>query len=100
MRLDEYFRTSAPLEEEIVNYSDKRVLYDRMKYIMQKYGKETETRQRILWLWKKTEELEEKFFRKIPFPPEDLNRILKAEDFSCHIMAYREACKDHASSIG
>jgi len=31
---------------------------------------------------------------------EDLNRILKAEDFSCHIMAYREACKDHASSIG
>ena len=107
VRLDEYFRTSSPLEEEIVNYADKRVLHDRivsleerMKYIMQKYGKETENRQRILCLWKKTEELEEKFFREIPFPPEDLNRILKAEDFSRHIMAYREACKDHASSIG
>lgn len=106
VRLNEYFRTSVPLEEEIVNYADKRVLHDqivsleeRMDYIMRKYGNKTEeNRQRILWLWEKTKELEEKFFKNIPFPPEDLKKILKTEELSRHIIAYREACKDHVSS--
>ncbi len=99
VRLNEYFRTSVPLEEEIVNYADKRVLHDkivsleeRMEYIMRKYGKEAENRQRILWLWKKTEELEGKFFKDVPFPPEDLTEILTAEELSRQLMAYHKTC--------
>jgi putative nucleotidyltransferase with HDIG domain len=108
VRLNEYSMTSDPHEEEIVNYADKRVLHDRvvsldkrMDYIMQKYGdNKEENRRRILWLWDKTKELEEKFFKNMPFLPEDLDRMLTAEGLSHHIIAYREACKDYVSITG
>lgn len=99
VRLKEYCTASGVLEEEVVNYADKRVLHDeivsleeRMKYIMEKYGTERENRQRILWLWQKTKELEEKFFKFIPFSPGDLGTILTGEELSRQLTAYHETC--------
>ncbi|MBN2568415.1 MAG: HD domain-containing protein [Deltaproteobacteria bacterium] len=101
VRLREYFRTPSHREEEIVNYADKRVLHDRivsleerMIYIIQKYGKKRENRQRILWLWNKTESLEKKFFNDIPLTPDDLSGILNGEELSRQLRAYEKACMD------
>jgi uncharacterized protein len=68
-----------PDEAEIVNYSDKRILHDkvvsfsqRMEYILERYGKIPEHRERILWLWNKSIELENKIFSYLSFAPGDL----------------------------
>lgn len=86
VRLDTYFASQVPTESEIVNYSDKRVLHDRivslkerMDYILEKYVKGSEYRQQHLWLWKKSEELESRLFSYVRFAPEDLNRLLDNE---------------------
>lgn len=79
VKLDAYFSSDKPIEAEIVNYSDKRVLHDqivslsdRMNYILDRYGNEKENRERILMLWAKTEQLEKKLFSFLPFSPESL----------------------------
>ena len=79
VRLDAYPGTGVPGEAEIVNYADKRVLHDRiatlqdrMSYIVQKYGQDVANRERILWLWKKTEHMERRIFRSLSFAPVDL----------------------------
>ncbi len=99
IRLDEYDVSETPTEVEIVNYADKRVVHDkvvslkeRMNYILDKYGKEPEFRERIFWLWRKTDEMEERLFNWLPFSPDELNRFLKPEDCSADFLAYREAC--------
>lgn len=83
VRLDRYFGSSDPTEEEIVNYADKRVLHDRivslserMGYILERYGREPERKSSILRLWEKTEALEARLFVGLPFEPDDISRLL------------------------
>ncbi|MEW6335416.1 MAG: HD domain-containing protein [Thermodesulfobacteriota bacterium] len=74
---------TAPTEEEIVNYADKRVLHDRivplaerMGYILEKYGGSRERKRRIRLLWKKSEALEKRLFSRLPFAPDGLTGML------------------------
>ena len=83
VRLNVYSFSKSPTEAEIVNYADKRVLHDRivslnerMNYILENYGKDINSRHRIDWLWKKTEELETKLFARLPFSPDELNGLM------------------------
>ena len=86
VRLDRYALTSStPTDAEIVNYSDKRVLHDkivplseRMGYILEKYGSSPERKRNILLLWEKTEKLEKRLFAGLPFSPGDLSGLLSA----------------------
>jgi len=86
VRLDSYTPSDFPTEAEIVNYADKRVLHDRivtlkerMEYILEKYATGPEYRERLRWLWKKTEELELRLFSYVPFKPEELGSLLDNE---------------------
>jgi uncharacterized protein len=83
VRLDRYFASKIMVEEEIVNYADKRVLHDRivplserMGYILEKYGREPERKRAILLLWEKTEALEARLFAGLPFAPEEISPLL------------------------
>ena len=84
VRLNRYSSASAtPVEAEIVNYADKRVLHDRivplserMGYILEKYGSAPERKRMILILWEKTEKLEARLFARLPFHPDEISRLL------------------------
>lgn len=83
VRLDRYFASAVPTEAEVVNYADKRVLHDRivplgerMRYILEKYGREPERKRAILLLREKTEALEARLFAGLPFAPDDIIRLL------------------------
>jgi putative nucleotidyltransferase with HDIG domain len=96
VRLNSYFASDTPDEAEIVNYADKRVLHDaivsleeRMDYILQRYGKEPEHRRRLQYIRDKSEEIEERIFRYVPFSPESLPRLLPPDDLTKEITAYR-----------
>jgi uncharacterized protein len=98
--LDEYSATKIPAEAEIINYADKRVLHDeivdldkRLDYILERYATTPKHRERINLLWEKTKHLENKIFSDLPFPTEDLNRVLNAEDRSVDLTEYREVCR-------
>jgi putative nucleotidyltransferase with HDIG domain len=101
------YRTGKILREvEIINYADKRVLHDevvdldrRLDYILVRYAKKTEQRERIRLLWEKTLHLENRIFSDLPFSPEDLNRILNAEDRSVDLAEYREICRISVSKF-
>lgn len=82
--LESYDAIGLPGEAEIVNYADKRVLHDRvvpledrMRYVMNRYGRSSGDRQRIQWLWDVTEALEKKLFGFLPFSPDQLVENLK-----------------------
>jgi putative nucleotidyltransferase with HDIG domain len=84
--LDTYSVAAPIAEVEVVNYADKRVLHDRivtlperMAYILERYGRREEYRQRLNWLWEMTVQLEERLFRQIPFGPEELRQRIDAE---------------------
>jgi uncharacterized protein len=87
VRLTRYSSASAaPVEAEIVNYADKRVLHDRivplserMGYILEKYGSDPERKRWILILWEKTEKLEARLFARLHFHPEEISRLLGQE---------------------
>jgi uncharacterized protein len=105
VRLDEYFALETPIEAEIVNYADKRILHDkvvtlkeRMTYILEKYVKATEHRQRFCWLWRKTEELETRLFTFLSFSPEELGRMLGPEDSFAEFLSYQDLCVQHSAS--
>lgn len=84
VRLDRYATSpSAPTNAEIVNYSDKRVLHDkivplneRMGYILERYGSSPERKQSILLLWEKSKALEKRLFAGLPFSPDQLKGLL------------------------
>jgi len=85
VKLDAYVVTGSPVEAEIVNYADKRVLHDRivlltdrLAYILERYGDGMENREKILGLWGKSKELEKKIFSCLPFLPEELKGVVKA----------------------
>jgi uncharacterized protein len=95
VRLDHYPSDgSAPTEAQIVNYSDKRVLHDRIVplseregYILERYGLSPERRTNILLLWEKTKKLEERLFAGLPFSPGDISGLLSVQgsalDYLC-----------------
>jgi len=75
--------SNSPVEAEIVNYADKRVLHDqivsltdRMAYILDRYADNEESRERILGLWNKSKDLERRIFSYLPFVPEDLKQTV------------------------
>ncbi len=85
VKLDTYVASGSPVEAEIVNYADKRVLHDqivlladRLSYILERYGDGVENRERILGLWGKSKELEKKIFSCLPFLPEALKGMVEA----------------------
>jgi len=99
VRLDAYPDPVMLGEAEIINYADKRVLHDRivgldkrLDYILEKYGKLPEHQERICWLWQKTLNMEAKIFSDLSFAPQDLNRLLNAEDRSKDFLEYQMVC--------
>lgn len=95
VRLDRYMTTGSPTETEIVNYADKRVLHDkvvplreRLDYILEKYGKGPEILARIRQTWEKTNELESKIFRGLPFLPHEIDAFLSEESLSHEVSEY------------
>ena len=99
VRLDEYPNPVVLGEAEILNYADKRVLHDevvsldrRRDYILERYGKLPEDQERIRWLWKKTLDLENKIFSDLSIVPEDITRLLNAEDRSINFLEYQKIC--------
>jgi uncharacterized protein len=84
VKLDTYVVFGSPVEAEIVNYADKRVLHDqivsltdRLTYILERYGNGMESRERILGLWGKSKALEKKVFNCLPFPPDALKAVVE-----------------------
>ena len=97
--LDIYNATKTPVDADILNYADKRVLHDdivdldqRLDYILERYAKKTEHRQRIHLLWKKTKLLEDRIFSDLPFSPKDLSRILNAKAWADDLVEYQSTC--------
>jgi putative nucleotidyltransferase with HDIG domain len=74
--LDEYFTLARPIEAEVVNYADKRVLHDgivalddRMNYILARYAHTAARRTRMKRVWDQTLQLEQRIFAYLPFAP-------------------------------
>jgi uncharacterized protein len=83
-------RIPRPLsEEEIINYSDKRVMHDkivtleeRFADLRMRYGRKDpdgNAIERIITLEDKTYELESKIFSRLDFPPEELLHVMGPE---------------------
>ncbi len=97
--LDIYSTTKTLVDADIINYADKRVLHDnivdldrRLDYILERYAKKREHRQRIHLLWKKTKLLEDRIFSDLPFSPEDLQGLLNAKELSQGFVEYHNMC--------
>ncbi|MDA3916178.1 MAG: HDIG domain-containing protein [Deltaproteobacteria bacterium] len=82
--LDSYTMNSSVSEQEIVNYSDKRVLHDqvvllekRLSYIHNKYGTQRGFKEGIKIMWAKTVNLEKKIFSHLDIKPEELSRNIE-----------------------
>jgi putative nucleotidyltransferase with HDIG domain len=90
--------TETPLEAEIVNYADKRVLHDRvvpldqrMHYILERYGHKMEFRDRLRRLWNDYEIMETRIFRGLAIAPPDLPAFLDGGGLAAAIAAYRKS---------
>ena len=99
VRLDAYPTVVSISEAEIINYADKRVLHEkvvsldkRLEYILEKYAKIVEHRQRIHQLWEKTMKIEDEIFDTLSFYPDDLNHQINAEDRSRDFKEYQRIC--------
>jgi putative nucleotidyltransferase with HDIG domain len=82
--LDTYNMNTAIAEQEIVNYSDKRVLHDnvvllekRLAYIKSKYGNQKGFKERIKSVWADTRNLEKKIFSYLDIDPEQLSQHIE-----------------------
>jgi len=91
--LDSYENDSPVSEQEIVNYSDKRILHDkvvslskRLEYIKIRYGTREKFRSNIQIMWENTLKLEKKIFKPLDFTPDQLSECLieeiKKEDWT------------------
>ncbi len=81
--LDSYETDSPICEQEIVNYSDKRVLHDkvvsltkRLEYITHRYGKRVEFKEKIQMMWDNTLVLESKLFSRLDIQPDELSTCM------------------------
>ncbi|MBT3386458.1 MAG: HDIG domain-containing protein [Desulfobacula sp.] len=90
--LDSYRNNSSVSVQEIVNYSDKRILHDkvvslnkRLEYIKVRYGTKIEFKDRIKIMWKNTLNLENKIFSQLDIKPDQLSacvsKKIKKEDW-------------------
>jgi len=84
--LDEYIAREAPIEAEVVNYADKRVLHDcivplddRMAYILERYAHTVDRRILLKQLWEQTTRLEKRLFGFLSFSPLQLGACLPAD---------------------
>nr|MDO8081122.1 HD domain-containing protein [Candidatus Freyarchaeota archaeon] len=82
--LDQNNDSSKIKEEEVVNYSDKRVrhsdivtLKERFQYLKERYGKDEESIKVINNLERKAFEIENKIFSNIDFKPEEIPKLLR-----------------------
>ena len=91
--LDSYENDSPVSEQEIVNYSDKRILHDkvvslnkRLEYIKIRYGAEKKFKNNIQIMWENTVKLEKKIFKPLDITPDQLSNCLieeiKMEDWT------------------
>jgi len=85
--LDPNDDSSQIKEEEIVNYSDKRVrhseivpLKERFEYLKGRYGKDEESIKVINNLEQKAFEIENKIFSYIDFKPEEIPKLFRMRD--------------------
>ena len=84
--LDSYKNDSPVSEQEIVNYSDKRILHDkvvplnkRLEYIKLRYGTKKEFKDRIQTMWTNTLKLENKIFCQLDITPRQLSKCVSKE---------------------
>ncbi|MBU8850163.1 MAG: HDIG domain-containing protein [Desulfobacterales bacterium] len=84
--LDFYGNDSPVSEQEIVNYSDKRVLHDkvvplkkRLEYIKLRYGARKEFKDHIQIMWANTLDLENKIFYHLDITPGQLSECITQE---------------------
>lgn len=96
VRLNVYSVSTPPVEAEIVNYADKRVLHDsvvplkeRLDYVLEKYVNGPGDMGYIKGFWINTEMLEEKLFAYLPFKPEEISSLIKSEDFDAAMAAFQ-----------
>lgn len=91
--LDRYHKDTPVSEHEIVNYSDKRILHDkvvsldkRLKYIEKRYGAQKKIRRRMQFMREETLALEKKIFFHLDITPDQLSgrlkKNIKKEDLS------------------
>ncbi|MBU1343568.1 MAG: HDIG domain-containing protein [Proteobacteria bacterium] len=81
--LDSYEIHSPISEQEIVNYSDKRILHDkvvsldkRLEYIQLRYGSKKEFKDHIHRMWSNTVNLENKIFCHLDITPDQLSQCI------------------------
>ena len=84
--LDTFEPDSPVLEQEIVNYSDKRILHDkivslnkRLEYIKIRYGNRKKFKDNIQIMCKTTLSLENKIFLHLDITPGELSKYLTSE---------------------
>jgi putative nucleotidyltransferase with HDIG domain len=99
VRLNEYDGWDRPREAQIVNYSDKRVLHDRivsleerMAYVQERYGGAPGASLMIDWHRKKLKQLEEWLFSRLPFSPNELPARVAAGDETAALSDYCAVC--------
>lgn len=100
VRLDTYANSGTVSEAEVVNYADKRVLHDeivvldrRLDYILEKYARTPEHRERINLIWRKTRAMEKKLFKNFSFAPEDLSGLINIRNRAPDFSEYRMVCQ-------
>ncbi len=99
VRLDDYPQKVSLNEAVILNYADKRVLHEnvvslgkRRDYILEKYTKVPEDRQRVYLLWEKTREIEDEIFAALSFTPDDFIDLINSEDRTADFKEYQRIC--------
>jgi len=97
VRLDDFRRNGPVTEAEIVNYADKRVIHDRisplegrMVYILERYGRTPQLRDRLKIIWEETLSLEDKLFQSLPFSPASVAKHLPDEGCTAEIKEYEQ----------
>lgn len=82
--LDHYHKDTPVSEHEIVNYSDKRILHNkvvsldkRLRYIEKRYGSQKKIRHRMQFVREKTLALEKKLFSPLDISPDQLSGRMK-----------------------
>lgn len=91
--LDTFENDTPVSEQEIVNYSDKRVVHDkvvplaeRLEYIKIRYGTHKEFKDRIQLMWAQAMNLENKIFLHLDITPDQLSdcmtQEIKKKDYS------------------
>jgi putative nucleotidyltransferase with HDIG domain len=106
VKLDTYSVAATIREVEVLNYADKRVLHDeivtldrRLGYILERYAKTPEHRERIYLLWQKTKDLEDRIFGVLSFATGDLNQLIQPRGWTVEFKEYQKLCVQESAGI-